>query len=283
MGSGTWSTDVYASNSTLRASKGISAFHYSDTIHNRPVEEQVVHQTLNPLDVAVREARDNDDHPLSVPVAVMFDVTGSMAHVPKAMQETLPDLVDSLRLKGFVEDGQILFGAIGDAYTDRAPLQVGQFEADNRVEDHLGNVWLEGNGGGQHPPQESYELALYFFARHVATDHWEKRGKRGYLFLTGDERPYPQVDAKQVRRVIGDDLAESISTPAIVAEIQERWHLYFVIPAETAHAGETDMREHWERLIGAENVLDLANPKGLADLVASAVGANEEAERNSAP
>jgi hypothetical protein len=283
MGSGHWSTDVYASNSTLRAATGKSAFDYSDTMHTRAVEDRVTHQTLNPLDVEFREARDNDDHPLSVPVAVMFDVTGSMKDVPRHMQETLPDLVDSLRLKGFVEDGQILFGGIGDAYTDAAPLQVGQFEADNRVEDHLGNMWLEGHGGGQNPPQESYELALYFFARHVVTDHWDKRGKKGYLFLTGDERAYPQVDAKQVRRVIGDDLDESIATEAIVREVQERWHLFFVIPAETAHAGDKDMRAHWENLIGTENVLDLPNPKGLADLVASAVGANEEAERNSAP
>lgn len=281
MGSGHWSTDVYASNASLRAVSGKSAFDYSDTMHTRSVEEQVVHETLNPLDVEFRESRDNDDHPESIPVAVMFDVTGSMHTVPRHMQETLPELVDSLRLKGFVEDGQILFGGIGDAYSDRAPLQVGQFEADNRVEDHLGNMWLEGMGGGQN--QESYELCLYFFARHVVTDHWEKRGKKGYLFLTGDEHAYPKVNHAQVRRIIGDDLDEDIATEAIIEEVKERWHVYFVIPSGTSHANDPALRAHWEGLLGVESVLWLDDPKRLADLVAETVGGIEEAERASAP
>lgn len=31
--------------------------------------------------------------------------------------------------------------------------------------------------------KESYELAAYFLARHTATDAWEKRGQRGYVFI----------------------------------------------------------------------------------------------------
>ena len=59
-----------------------------------------------------------------------------------------------------------MFGAIGDATCDRAPLQVGQFESDNRMDDDLGRILLEGGGGGQ--KTESYELAMYFMARHTA-------------------------------------------------------------------------------------------------------------------
>jgi hypothetical protein len=78
-----------------------------------------------------------------------------------------------------------MFGAIGDATCDRAPLQVGQFESDNRMDDDLSRILLEGGGGGQ--KTESYELAMYFMARHTAADCYEKRGKRGYLFIIGDE------------------------------------------------------------------------------------------------
>lgn len=281
MGGGNWSTDVYASNAATRSLTGKSAFDYSDTIHHKPREEQVVHQTLNPLDVKFREARDNDDHPLSVPVAVMFDVTGSMHTVPRHMQETLPELVDALKLKAFVEDGQILFGAIGDAYSDAAPLQVGQFEADNRVEDHLGNMWLEGHGGGS--GEESYDLAFYFFARHVVTDAWEKRGEKGFLFITGDEHAYPKVNHTQVRRIIGDDLDEDISIEAIIREVKERWHVYFVIPAGTSHANEPGLKTHWEDLLGVESVLWLDDPKRLADLVAQTVGGIRDAAAIKSP
>ena len=37
-------------------------------------------------------------------------------------------------------DPQILFGAIGDATCDRVPLQIGQFESDNRMDDDLGRI-----------------------------------------------------------------------------------------------------------------------------------------------
>lgn len=267
---------MYHAAATTRSLTGKSAFDYSDTMHTRPVQEQVVHDTLNPLDVDFREARDSDDHPLAIPVAVLFDVTGSMQSVPRLMQETLPELLEALQLKGLVEHPAILFGAIGDAFSDRAPLQIGQFESDNRIEDHLGNIWLEGNGGGSN--QESYELAMYFMARHVVTDHFEKRGEKGFLFFTGDEHAYPNVTAKHISRIIGDDVDENISTESVVAELQEKWNFYFVIPSGTSHANDPRLREFWQGLLGAEYVLDLADPKKLADLVAETVGARTDAD-----
>ena len=84
-----------------------------------------------------------------------------------------------------------MFAAVGDATCDRVPLQVGQFESDNRMDENLENMILEGGGGGQ--KTESYELALYFMARHTAIDCYAKRGRRGYLFVIGDEMAYPQA------------------------------------------------------------------------------------------
>ena len=90
-----------------------------------------------------------------------------------------------LQRGGYVSDAQIMFSGIGDAQSDRVRLQVGQFESDNRMDDQLRTMFLEGGGGGQ--KSESYELATYFVARHTATDAWDKRGRKGYLFLIGDE------------------------------------------------------------------------------------------------
>jgi len=47
--------------------------------------------------------------------AVLFDVTGSMGQVPRALQQKLPQLLGLLLRQGYVEHPQILFGAIGDA------------------------------------------------------------------------------------------------------------------------------------------------------------------------
>ncbi len=125
-----------------------------------------------------------------------------MRDVPRQLQQKLPQLLGLLLRKGYADDPQILFGAIGDATCDRAPLQVGQFESDNRMDDDLSRILLEGGGGGQ--KTESYELAMYFMARHTVTDCYAKRGKRGYLFLIGDEMAYPRVKRAEVAAVIGD-------------------------------------------------------------------------------
>ena len=63
----------------------------------------------------------------------------------------------------------------------------------------LGKLFLEGGGGGQ--LTESYELAMYFMARHTSIDCHEKRGKRGYLFIIGDEMPYPKVKRREVAQL----------------------------------------------------------------------------------
>src|SRR3954447_3626320 len=215
MGNGTWSTNVYDAAASYRAATGASAFAYSDG------GATSVHDDLNPFGVTVRESRDSDDHPESLALAVLFDVTGSMGNVPRTLQSKLPGLLGLLMRKGYVEHPQILFGAVGDATCDRAPLQVGQFESDNRMDDDLGRILLEGGGGGQ--MTESYELAMYFMARHTAIDCFDKRGKRGHLFIMGDELAYGKVKKQEVAHWIGDRIPEDIPIKQIVRELKERF------------------------------------------------------------
>ena len=84
------------------------------------------------------------------------------------------------------------------------PLQVGEYESDNRIDENVEKLVLEGGGGGQ--ITESYELGLYFMARHTAIDCFEKRGKHGYCFIIGDEMPYPKVRKTHINKLIGDGL-----------------------------------------------------------------------------
>src|SRR5215472_15863361 len=222
MGSGRWSADVYDAAARFRAASGASAFAHSDS------GATDVHPALDPYGVRQRESRDSAEHPRSVAIAVLFDVTGSMGSVPRTLQAKLPQLLGLLLRKSYVADPHILFGAIGDATCDRAPLQIGQFESDNRMDDDLGRILIEGGGGGQ--KTESYELALYFMARHTAIDCHEKRGKRGYLFLIGDGMACKRVDRAQVRRVIGDDLSENVPLPALMAEVTRKYDVYYILP-----------------------------------------------------
>ena len=272
MGSGHWSTDIYDAAASYRAATGRSAFDYSDTTRAADHRDWRAHPSLDPLGVAQRESRDSDEHPSSVAIAVLFDVTGSMGHVPRVLQAKLPQLLGLLLRKGYVEHPQILFGAIGDATVDRVPLQIGQFESDNRMDDHLGNIFLEGGGGGQ--MTESYELALYFMARHTSIDCFEKRGRRGYLFVIGDEMAYPQVNRREVKKIIGDNVGENVRLDAIVAEARRMWDVYYLLPEGASYAGNKQVLEFWQGLLG-QNVIQLDDLDAVCETIGLTVGLGE--------
>jgi hypothetical protein len=233
-----------------------------------------VHDALDPLRVGVRESRDSAEHPQSLAIAVLFDVTGSMLGVPRVLQAKLPQLLGLLLRKGYATDPQIMFGAIGDATCDRAPLQVGQFESDNRMDDDLGRILLEGGGGGQ--KTESYELALYFMARHTATDCLTKRGRRGYLFMIGDEMAYQRVKPAEVRSVIGDDLREPVPVTDMMAEVSRKWDTYYILPAGASYVGDPEVLGFWRGLLG-QSVIQLADLDAVCETIALTVGLGEDA------
>lgn len=274
MGGGSWSAKTYDAAKHYRDTTGTSAFAYSDSGATK------VHADLDPRGVT-RESRDSAEHPESMPIAVLFDVTGSMGSVPRTLQAKLPALLGLLLRKGYVTDPQIMFGAIGDATCDRAPLQVGQFESDNRMDETLGKIYLEGGGGGQ--KTESYELAMYFMARQVVTDAWDKRRKRGLLFIIGDEMAYPRVKSREIAAVIGDadipagDLyREDISLDAMITELTARWDTYYILPAGASYAGDMQVLGFWRGLLG-QQVIELADLDAVCETIGLTAGLAEDA------
>lgn len=265
MGSGTWSTSTHKAAKAYRATHGVSAFAHSDS------GARHVHKDLDPKGVVVREARDSAEHPESTPIAVFLDVTGSMRNVPRDVLERLPKLLGTLQRAG-IEHPQIMFGAIGDATCDRVPLQVGQFESDNRMDEQLGKLVLEGGGGGQNT--ESYEIAAYFMARHTSLDAVEKRGKKGYLFLLGDELAYGSVKAAEVRDIIGDGLQGDIPTADLFAELKTKFNVYYILPGAASNAGDPAIATTWKKLVG-QNFIKLADMGALCETIATAVAVGE--------
>ncbi len=235
-----------------------------------------VHSKMDParLKKARRESRDSDAHPNSNAVAVFFDVTGSMHTVPRILQKSLCKLMGLTVRRGYLDDPAVLVGGIGDATCDIAPLQVGQFESGNEIEGDLNRLFLEGGGGGQQT--ESYELALYFLARKTSIDCYEKRGKKGYAFLIGDEMPYSRVKRREVKRVFGDRLQADIPIRDILNEAREKFEIYYILPNLTSYYDDPRILACWRALLG-QNVLMLEDPAGISELIASTIGLNEDA------
>lgn len=273
MGGSTWSDDFYKARAKTRDDTGTTAFDYSDRVTTSSARHTwAAHKTLDPKGI-IREARDSDDHPNSNAIAVLFDVTGSMGNIPVTLQKKLPSLLTMLVRKGYIEDPQILFGAVGDATCDRVPLQVGQYESGNEMEDSLGNILIEQGGGGGR--RESYELGMYFFANKIKMDCLDKRGDKGYLFTIGDEMPYKTVKKSEILEVLGDTVQADIPIEEVIEALQAKYHYFHIIPDRASHGGAKDIFDEWVRLL-EQNVLHLDNPDGVCETIAMAIGLNED-------
>jgi hypothetical protein len=266
MGHSHWSDAAYQTRQHQRKSTGKSAFTYDDQVRRSGVI--AVHPQMNPFG-KTRESRDSQAHPDSVAIGVLFDVTGSMGQVPRVLQTKLGALMRLLVQRGYLAHPQILFGAVGDAYCDRVPLQIGQFESGLEMDDDLGKIVLEGGGGGQ--THESYELGFYFMARHSAIDCYEKRGRKGYLFTIGDEKPYPVVSRRQVADLVGDHLEIDIPVEQAIAELHARYEHFHIMPTETHHGRSANVQGRWRELLG-ERVLLLEDAGAVCETIALAIG-----------
>lgn len=228
MGGGSYDGDVAERRrSTEREVFTYRGYQGGDTEAASNPERRECHPDLN-IKGKNRECRDSAEHPETTPIFVAMDVTRSRGKDAKVIYEKLPMLIGQAIMKGYVADPTICFAAFGDAMSgDKAPIQVGQFESDNRLDENLSKIWLEEGGGGT--GQESAELMAYFAARHTILDA-NKRDKKGYLFFLSDEGFYPKVSKDQVKVWIGDNLGADIDSREIFAELQKKCQIFLIYP-----------------------------------------------------
>ena len=229
------------------------------------------HALMNPKGLKVRECRDSKDHPDSLGIIFALDVTGSMGDIPHLLAtKELPNFMKLLTACG-VAHPQLMFMAIGDANSDQAPLQVGQFESTAELMDQwLTWSYLEGHGGGT--GEESYDLAFYIAAQHTDMDNWVKRKRKGYLFLTGDEIPYPAVSRHHIEALVGEKLDEDVPLEEVIAAAAETYHVFFLIP-DLARGKRCEAR--WRKLLGNHTIC-MESPADACAVAAAIVGLTEK-------
>lgn len=261
MGGGTFDRSAYATFSASTRGKATEEVYTS----------RAIHKSLDPKGITVRESRDSTDNPYSTPLIVALDVTGSMGMIADVIaREGLGTLFTSILDRKPITNPHVMFMGIGDAYYDRAPLQVSQFEADKRIIEQLVNIWLEKGGGGN--CFESYNLAWYFAAFHTVHDSMEKRGKRGYLFTVGDEEVPKDLTAAQIKAITGADMQGNLSTKDLLEMAQRSYDCFHIIIEEGDHARHHLHRvvDGWTGLMG-QRVIRLADHRRLAETIVSAI------------
>jgi len=261
MGSGSFDASAYRSFSASTASKTTDEIYSSRSIH----------KNLDPKGVKIRESRDSADNPQSTPVIVAIDVTGSMGIIADVLaREGLGTLFNEILDRKPITDPHLMFMAVGDANCDSAPLQVSQFEADNRIVEQLTQIYIEHGGGGN--SFESYNFPWYFAANHTEHDSLIKRGKRGYLFTVGDEESPKALTKEQIKEFTGDTVERDISTEEMLIEAQRLYDVFHIVIEEGDHARRNLDRvlSSWTPLLG-QHVIRLKDYKKLSETIVSTI------------
>jgi hypothetical protein len=243
--------------------------------------QRTINNAMNPHGIALRESRDSAEHPVSLPILLSLDVTGSMGSIPHHLvKEGLPHIMGTILQKG-IDDPQLLFLAVGDHECDSSPLQVGQFESSDELLDKwLTDVYLEGGGGGNEG--ESYLLSWYFAAYHTALDSFEKRGKKGYLFTVGDEPTLSTVPVDSLKKIMGEGQYENYTASSLLEKAKKMYNVYHLHIAETRSGSRPETVAGWKKLMG-DNLVMVERHQDLSKIIADIIIENEGVNAASVP
>jgi hypothetical protein len=265
MGTSRWDPedwDIYASRTTTKSATEL----FGSTSIN---------SDLDPKNIVVRESCDSTLNPLSTPIIVAVDETGSMGMLAETLiRNGLGVLIEEIYDRKPVTDPHVMCMAFGDCWFDRAPLQVTQFETDIRLADQLSKFYIEGNGGGN--GFESYNLPWYFAATRTKCDAFLKRNKKGYLFTVGDEPPPPNLLADHVKRFLGGGLQRDLSTRDVLTMASKTWTIFHIMIEEGNHYRRQpkETLRAWREVLG-ENAIPLSDHTKLAELIVSIIEVQE--------
>lgn len=268
MGNGRWDAGAWA---------GYASAHVSGKSASAVFTSRAMKDDYNPAKIGFRESRDSADNPLSTPVILASDVTGSMGMVAhKLMQTGLNTLATEIYDRKPITDPHIMVMAVGDAYYDRAPLQMTQFEADIRLADQVKDLYVEGGGGGN--SGESYTLAWLGAAMKVRADAFEKRKRKGYLFTIGDEPVLDVVKKDQVSRFLGVEANGDINARDALRMASRDWEVFHIVLANEGHArhGLDQVMKTWKAVL-PERTIRLENVDDLGETVVSLIQVSEGA------
>ena len=201
------------------------------------------------------------------PVVVAVDVTGSMSSWPKIIFDRLPLLYqEAVRYLPGVE---ISFCAVGDAYSDRYPLQTGDFKSGPALDEVLNSIYPEGAGGGQ--CKETYELAAYFYAKHCKMP----KAKKPMMFFTGDEGFYTKVNSDHVKKHIGDSLKSDLKSTDVFKELTTKFDTY-IFRKQYGCGLDEKIEKQWKGVLGDEKVLSIDHPERIVDCIIGVIAASAD-------
>jgi hypothetical protein len=223
----------------------------------------------NPALIGLRESRDSAANPRSTPIILGCDVTGSMGLIAEQLIRTdMVKIAEEIYSRKPIPDPHIAVMAIGDARTDTAPLQVTQFEASIVLAKQMGELFLEGEGGGN--SGEDYGLAHLFAGTKTAHDSMEVRGQKGVLITIGDEPIHDFISAENVKRVMGPQFDRLMTKKECIDLAMKSYEVFHVVLEQEGYASHSlqQVLKSWNEVL-PQRVVRLTDVTKLAETVVS--------------
>lgn len=225
-----------------------------------------IHPSLDPRRIQVRESLDSLANPRSTPIIIGVDETGSMGELAEIIiKHGLGTIMQEIYSRKPVTDPHIMCLALGDTYSDAAPLQATQFEASIVLAEQVKNFYLEGNGGPN--AGESYTFAWWFAAHKTRCDAILKRHRKGYLFTIGDECPLSQITRAQVKTFTGVDPKSDVQTSDLLALVSKTWNVFHLIVSPVI---SQPVVQTWRSLL-QQRAIEVSDHNRLAEVIISII------------
>lgn len=192
------------------------------------------------------------------PLIIMLDVTGSNINFARLVYDKLPMFYGEIEQKGYLKDFDISICAVGDAYSDNYPLQIGDFAKGIEIDSLIEKLVLEGGGGGQR--SESYELAAHYLLNNVEFE----ADAKPIIFFIGDEKPYNNVNPSQASE-IGISSEAYNPFPHLNEKYEDR--VYLMLNKYCGRDFDDDITKTWEKLLPPQHVVKIPEEKAIVDLM----------------
>jgi hypothetical protein len=204
---------------------------------------------------------------VKTPLVVVVDGTGSMGKFPNVIFTKLPLLDDGMT--DYLDDCEISYAMIGDAGSDRYPLQVQPFGKGKQMVESLNKLIIEGNGGGNQ--EESYDLAALYYARNVEMP----KAVKPILIFVCDEGIYANTSKDWAERFAKVTLEKQISRKKLFEELQTKYSVYVIrkhygsngVSGDKLVGNNLRIHKQWEKIVGADRMAILNDPKRVVDVI----------------
>ncbi len=252
MGGSSYDRDVYGNSSNSGWGSSYSSFGASSLSASK-LNRTTLDDSLKP-NGKILESK------TKTPIIVMLDVTGSNIEFARVVYDKLPMFYGQIEQKGYLKDFDISFCAVGDAYSDKYPLQIGDFAKGIELDSWIEKIVLEGAGGGQQ--MESYELAAYYLYKNTKF----APGSTPIIFFIGDESPYSEVNKAQANE-LGIECDENCTVPFKLLRKKVNDNVYMLLNKYNGNRFEDCITSTWQNLLAPEHVVKIMEEKSIVDLM----------------